>query len=37
MFRRSGEDEKKCREVCADEEYLMLKLAFLIKSKIVKN
>lgn len=31
MLRRSKEYEKKCREVCTDEEYQMLKLSFFNK------
>lgn len=33
MLRRSEEYEKKCREVCTDEEYQMLKSAFFNKDK----
>ena len=31
MLRRSDEYEKKCREVCTDEEYQMLKSSFFNK------
>lgn len=33
MLRRSGESEKKCKEVCTEEEYLMLKAAFFHKEE----
>lgn len=33
MLRRSNEYEKKCREVCTDEEYQMLKLSFFNKEE----
>ena len=37
MLQRSNEYEKKCREVCTDEEYGMLKAAFFNKDKIYES